>query len=420
MRIAIFTDLYLEIAGGIPSSISAQKLELEKLGHSVTVFCPGKKLPKEKNIIVLPTSKFLKINGAPLAKWPNKIVAYVEEKFPNFETDFDLIHAHYEAGASIAAVLLAKKYKKPLVQTMHGREDMAIAVNVPHPFKTLAGVVLNKIHKHYLKKFTDNIKIKKDGYLAPTIATKNMWELMVREANCADVVITPSEHFAEKLKHYGVSKKTEVVSNGVSDDVVEKIDWKVRKLDKNSDTPLKIIWTSRLSKEKRILEFLEALKIVKEKSDKFFFTALGDGNELGFAMKFVEDNGLMKNCDIKGAVPHDKVLKYLKDQHLSIINSYGFDTQGLTILEAAATGLPVIYCDKDMDQVVLKNSGLRAEDETPEKMAELILAIIEHPAIIKEMSKACFKSRKEVLQSTQIKNLLRVYRGVKKRPDGRF
>lgn len=412
MRIAIFTDLYLEVAGGIPSSISAQKQELEKIGHEVTVFCPGKKMPSEKNVILLPTAKFLKINGAPLARWPKIVVKYVEEKFPNFQTDFDLIHVHYEAGASIAAIMLAKKYKMPLIQTMHGREDMAIAVNVPHPFKTLAGFVLNKIHKHYLAGFTEEIKIKKDDYLAPTIAQTKMWELMVREANCADEVITPSEHFADKLRHYGVTKPITAVSNGVSDEIVSKTNWKVRKLSKDSDEPLKIIWTSRLSKEKRILEFLEALKIVKEKTDKFFFTALGDGNELGFAMKFAEDNKMQDNCDFKGAIPHEEVLKYLETQHLSIINSYGFDTQGLTILEAAAVGLPVIYCDRDMDQVVLENGGLRAEDETPEKMAELILDIIEHPAIIEEMSKACFKNRNIVLQSTQIKNLLRIYKKV--------
>ena len=410
MRIAVFTDLYLEIAGGIPSSISAQKNELEKLGHEVTVFCPGFSMPKEQNVFILPTAKLIKINGAPTARWPKLVVKYVEEKFPNFKTDFDLIHVHYEAGASIAGILLAKKYQLPLVQTMHGREDMAISVNVLHPFKTIAGVGLNLIHRHYLKDYADPVKVKKDGYLAKTLATRNMWELMVREANCADFVITPSEHFADKLRHYGVVKKITAVSNGVSDEVVRGTNWQVRKLEKDSKEPLRIIWTSRLSREKRILEFLEALKLVKEKSDRFFFTALGDGNDLGFAMKFVEDNKLTKNCDIKGAVPHEEVLKYLENQHLSIINSYGFDTQGLTILEAAAVGLPVIYCDKDMDQVVLENGGLRAEDETPEKMAELILEIIEHPKIIEEMSRACFKHRSQVFQSTQIKNLLKVYK----------
>jgi glycosyltransferase involved in cell wall biosynthesis len=409
MKIAVFTDLYLEIAGGIPSSISAQKQELEKLGHKVTVFCPGFTTPKEKNVVLLPTATLIKTGGAPTARWPKIIVKFIEEKYPNFKNDFDLIHVHYEAGASIAAILLAKKYKMPLVQTMHGREDMAIAVNVAHPFKTFAGASLNAIHGHYLKKFVKKIHIKKDDYLADTTAKCRMWELMVREANCADQVITPSQHFADKLKHYGVSKPITAVSNGVSDKVANESDWKVRTLKKGSSEPLRIIWTSRLSREKRILPFLEALKIVKESSSQFFFTAVGDGNEFEAARKYVLENGLSKNVKFLGAVPHEKVLELLRNEHLSIINSYGFDTQGLTILEAGAVGLPVIYCDKDMDQVVLKDAGVRAEDETPEKMAELILNCINNPEVIEKMSKAAFKNRDQVLQSTQIKSLLKVY-----------
>ncbi len=410
MRIAVFTDLYLEIAGGIPSSISSQKKELEKLGHEVTVFCPGFSKPKEKNVVVLPTAKYIKINGAPCARWPKVIVKFIDKEYPFFKDSFDLIHAHYEAGASIAAILLAKKYKMPLVQTMHGREDMAIAVNVSHPYKTIAGCGLNKIHKHYLKNIAKNVRVKKDIYLAPTIARANMWELMVREANCANQVITPSQHFANKLKHYGVSKPITAVSNGVEDKIANSHHWKIRRLEKSSNEPVRIIWTSRLSKEKRILPFLEALKIVKEKSDKFFFTAVGDGNEFEASKKYVLEHGLSKNVKFLGAVPHEKVLELLKNEHLSIINSYGFDTQGLTILEAGAVGLPVIYCDKDMDQVVLKDAGLRAYDESPEKMAELILEIIEKPELIEKMSKAAMKNREQVLQSTQIKNLLAIYK----------
>ncbi len=409
MRIAVFTDLYLEIAGGIPSSISAQKKELEKLGHKVTVFCPGFSKPTEKNVVVLPTASLIKINGAPCAKWPGKVVKFIEKEYPFFKDSFDLIHAHYEAGASIAAVMIAKKYKMPLVQTMHGREDMAIAVNVPHPFKTFAGMGLNIIHKSYLKKYTGKIKVKRDKYLAPTIATKNMWELMVREANCADQVITPSQHFADKLKHYGVSRPITAVSNGVEDKIANNTNWQVRSLKNGSNEPVRIIWTSRLSKEKRILPFLEALRLVKSESNEFFFTAVGDGNNFEAAKKYVLENGLAKNVKFLGAVPHEKVMKLLETEHLSIINSYGFDTQGLTILEAGAVGLPVIYCDKDMNQVVIKDAGMCAFDETPEKMADVILHIIKNKELIEKMSKAALKNRGQVLQSTQIKNLLKVY-----------
>lgn len=409
MRIAVFTDLYLEIAGGIPSSISAQKKELEKLGHTVVVFCPGFSKPKEKNVVVLPAAKYASINGAPTARWPQIIVKFVEKQYPNFGDHFDLIHSHYEAAASMAAVILARKYNLPLVQTMHGREDMAIAVNVTHPFKTLAGTGLNAIHRHFMHKYSKVKRIKRDNYLADTAAKCRMWELMVRQANCADEVITPSQHFADKLKHYGVSRPITPVSNGVEDKVALGTDWKIRKVSKASHEPIRIIWTSRLSKEKRIMPFLESLKLVKEDSDRFFFTAVGDGNEFEAAKKYVLENGLSKNVKFLGAVPHEKVLELLKTEHLSIINSYGFDTQGLTILEAAATGLPVIYCDRDMKQVVLPDAGMCAHDESPKQMAKLILDIINNPELIEKMSRAAMKQRKAVFQSTQIKNLLAVY-----------
>ena len=408
IRIAIFTDLYLEIAGGIPSSISAQKTALEKLGHEVTIFCPSKKPTREKNVFVLPTAHF-RVNGAPVARWPKIIIKFIDKNFPNFKTDFDLVHVHYEAGASIAGIILAKKYQLPLIQTMHGREDMAIAVNVPTPFKTITATVLNLIHRHYLKRYTKPVSIKKDHYLAKTSTTKNMWELMVREANCADQIITPSQHFAKKLQKYGVSKPITAVSNGVPDQVVNNTDWTVRALKQDKKAPLRLIWTNRLSREKRIMPFLEALVIVKKTTNQFFFTAVGNGNELETAKQFVLKNDLKNNVKFFGAVSRAKAIELLKSEHLSIINSYGFDTQGLTILEAGAVGLPVIYCDKDMDEIVLEGAGLRAKNESPEAMAELILSIIKNPQAIEKMSRAAFLKRTEVLQSTQIKSLLKVY-----------
>ena len=342
MRIAIFTDLYLEIAGGIPSSVSAQKTALEQLGHQVTIFCPATKAPKNRSIIALPTLK-LKINGAPIARRPKKIIKFIEANFPNFKTDFDLIHTHYEAATSIAGIILAKKYHLPLVQTMHGREDQAVAINVPHPFKTIVAVILNTLHLNSLKScVSTDSKIKPDHYLAPTLATSNMWELMVREANCADQVITPSQHFADKLKHYGVRRSITAVSNGVPDEIIRHSVQTVRTLKKSNSSPLRIIWTNRLSREKRILPFLEALAIVKRSTDQFFFTAVGDGNQIKAAQKFVKRHDLNNNVKFLGAVSRQEALTLLKNEHLSIINSYGFDTQGLTILEAGAVGLPVI------------------------------------------------------------------------------
>ena len=88
MKIAIFTDLYLEVAGGIPSSIKAQKAELEKLGHKVTVFCPGF-CCGESGVALVPTSKWLKVNGAPMARWPGVVLKWLRREWAEFDFDVD-------------------------------------------------------------------------------------------------------------------------------------------------------------------------------------------------------------------------------------------------------------------------------------------------------------------------------------------
>lgn len=425
LHIAIFTDVFLGIPGGIPSSIRAQKTSLEALGHQVTIFCPGTQQDFENplsqfganhdpNIILVPTAKFL-VNGAPFSKWTKYVTRFIEKKYPNLAETFDLFHIHYEATTSMAGLLLAKKYGIKVVQTMHGREDMAIAINVPHPFKTLAATGINLIHRTTLKSIAkkspkpdyQNTEIKN---LAPTIARREMWQMMVRQANLADQVITPSAHFAKKLQLFGVTHPISVISNGIADQEIANFTPKIRNYQRSE--PLRILWFSRLSKEKRILPFLESLRIAQklEPNFRFIFTIIGDGNQMSKVQKFCKKHFDEASIKILGTIPHQEILqKYTEDQHLSIINSYQFDTQGLTILEAAACNLPVIYADPDMSEIVPNHGGLCAKSPTPHAMAELLLKIYHQPEIIQKLSQNLAASEKTYLQSHQIKKLLDLY-----------
>lgn len=426
LRIAIFTDVFLGIPGGIPSSIRAQKTALESLGHQVTIFCPGTQQDFENplsqfganhdpNIILVPTAKFL-VNGAPFSKWTKYVTRFIEQKYPNLAETFDLFHVHYEATTSMVGLLLAKKYGIKVIQTMHGREDMAIAINVPHPFKTLAATGINLIHRTTLKPIAkkslkpdyQNTEIKN---LAPTIARRQMWQMMVRQANLADQVITPSAHFAKKLQLFGVTRPISVISNGIADQEMTNFTPQVRSYQRSE--PLRILWFSRLSKEKRILPFLESLKLAQELEPnfRFIFTIIGDGNQMSKVQKFCKKHFDEASIKIFGTIPHQEILqKYTKDQHLSIINSYQFDTQGLTILEAAACNLPVIYADPDMSEIVPNHGGLCAKSPNPCAMTELLLKIYHQPELIQKLSQNLAASEKTYLQSQQIEKLLKLYR----------
>lgn len=398
MKIAIFSDLYaFPATGGVPSSIRAQKNALEKMGHEVVIFSPGiKSKNQEKNVIIIPTHKFIKINQINLAKRPGKIEKYILKKYAQFY-DFDLVHVHYEASCSIAGVRLARRFGLPLVQTMHGREDQAIAINVIFGLKKIVASILVFLHSRYIPRI---IKIKKDDAEAPTGARAKMWGLMVNQAEQADLVLAPSEHFAKKLQHYGVTKKVVKISNGVNEGIVQN-DFEAR-IWKEGE-PLHMIWNSRVSREKRMLPFLEGLRSLKR---DYVLDVYGDGNELKKAQKFVKKNNL--NVHFYGYRSRSEILTQMQKVHLAIMASYDFDTQGMTLLEAQATGLPVFFCDPAMQEVVPDGSYIMSAGPSPEKMVRALEHI--SPAQIKIMSETMLRCRKDVLAPGPIKKMEQLYR----------
>lgn len=405
MRIAIFTDLYEPWAtGGIISSIKAQKTELERQGHEVIVFCPGFE-SRDKTVVTVPTHKMIRINGAVIAKRPSLVEKFVLEKFPDFAS-FDVVHVQYEASCSIAGVRLAKKFNLPLVQTMHGREDIAIATNVAHPVKYITASLLNGMHGICLK---HTEKVNRDIYQAPTFTRAKMWTMMVNHANMADVVTAPSRHFADKLRHYGVEKPIVVVSNGVSNELARS-EAEVRRL-QDGDT-LKMIWNSRVSKEKRMMPFLQTLTLLER---PYILYVYGDGNELKQAEKFAQDNQL--KVKFYGVAKREKIFERMRGVHMSVVVSYNFDVQPMTLLEAEAVGAPVLICDPALREVVARGGYLMADNPTPKGLAEVLNKM---PAEkIEQMSEVMLKNRENTAQEKQTEKMLAVYEKAIKLHGGR-
>ena len=396
MRIAVFTDIYAPWAtGGIVSSIQAQKRELEKLGHTVVVFCPGFD-SDDPTVVTVPTFKWLKINETAVARTPQEIETAILDQRPEFGREFDLVHAHYEAACSIAGIRLARRFGLPVVQTMHGREDMAIAVNVAPALRFGVAEALDLLHAQCLE---HGVEVERDQFQAPTLTRARMWRLMVNHAESADVVVTPTRHFAEKLRHYGVTRPLRVVSNGVDEDLVTQ-EFQVRRLEEGA--PLLMLWNSRVSHEKRIMPFLKA---VAQLQRPYHLTVYGDGNDLKKAQRYARQQDLA--VEFRGRRPRTEIIRQMGSAQLAIMASYNFDTQGMTLLEAKATGLPVFFCDPNMREVVPEGSYVLAAGPEPEAMAAALEAL---PARqIEKMSRVMMAHREEALQSAQIQKLLAVY-----------
>ena len=414
MKIAIFSDCYLDLTGGIVSVINIEKAELEKRGHEVKVFSSAyphsEKEIKEfdgKNIFPVPSCKVFGRGATPIARRPKIIEKWLLKNHPELK-DFDIFYVHYEAGCSIAGLRLAKKLHIPAVQVMHGREDMGEENLIPKGFRTFVAKNLNRFHSWYLP---HNKTVARDNYLATTTAKSKMWTMMVNHADYADLIITPSEHFKEKLIYYGVKKKIVALHHGLASEKVT-VDVKPKEL-KFGET-LNIIWHSRISGEKRPMEFLKALDILQTKygHKNYKLDAYGPGPDLERAKKYAKDHYL--HVTFHGPKPFDEIWQTMQKAHLDVLVSYNYDTFGMTLIEAEAAGIPSFFVDKDMEEILPEGSYVLASGPSPEAMASALNELLEHPERITKMSETLLKDRKRLDIKNKIDELEKIFKELKK------
>ena len=407
MKIAIFSDCYLDLIGGIISVINTEKAELEKRGHTVEVFSSAyphsdselKKLAKD-HIYPVPSCKIFGRGLTPIARRPKVIEKWLLKNHPEIKS-YDIYYIHYEAGCSIAGLRLAKKFHIPTIQVMHGREDVGEEKLIPFGFRTIVATLLNWFHSWYLP---HPITIHRDKYLASTLARAKMWTLMINHANYADLVITPSKHFSNKLLHYGINKPTISLHHSINDALIEENI--LPKSLRPTDT-LEIIWHSRVSGEKRPLAFLEALRLLQYQYHKtnYHLSVYGDGLDLKKAQKFVKRHKL--NVTFYGVASPKHIRHAMEKTHLDVLVSYGSDTFGMTLIEATSAGIPSFIVDKDMEEILPKGSYIIAKDPSPTQMASALADLLEHPDKVTSMSQIALANRNVLRNSHKINQLER-------------
>jgi len=117
------------------------------------------------------------------------------------------------------------------------------------------------------------------------------------------------------------------------------------------------MYAGRLAKEKN-LEFLSKVvaRYMHENSNVWFLI-VGDGPERKALESFFEDEGLMGRTIFTGYIPHKEIKDYYKAADLFVFASLT-ETQGLVVLEALASGTPVVaIAYKGIANVLVNGEG---------------------------------------------------------------
>ncbi len=141
-------------------------------------------------------------------------------------------------------------------------------------------------------------------------------------------------------------------------------------------------YIGRLSEEKGILNFVEAIPRVLETRGEATFLIGGDGQLRSQVEKHVDK--LSNKVKYAGWIPYDELPHYLNELKLLVLPSY---TEGLPniMLEAMACGTPVLATPVGSipDMVKDGENGFIMEDNSPESIARNVLSALTHPNLEK-------------------------------------
>lgn len=400
MHIALVTDYYLPTLGGVQTAIKAAKESIKQLGHQTTVFCPLHEPSPDPDVVALPTSGVFKPDGFPFAWSPQAAITTLTKELA--ERNVDVVHVHSEMFAALAGIKAAQTLGIPVVQTMHGRVDVYTAKVLPLP--QITTLLLAGLHRRHLP-HTAAPADSSVPYMNTPVA-RRMWRLMVNQANAANMVIVPSDHFATKLIHQGVHPPVRVISNGLEDSVLRFVGQpQVRQ--HMAGEPLKVMWCGRISPEKRPDAFIRAVAGVGESVEANLY---GDGVAMKQTKRLIDRLGVGHRVRLSGSVPQHEILNAMHDHHVFVSSSYDFDNQPMVILEALATGLPVVVSDPDLTEGLPAGGFAVAASSNYQDLAAVLSNLQATPGLIGAMSAAVVAQDQQANHFRHGQQLLNIYR----------
>lgn len=343
MNIAMFSDTYAPQINGVATSIRVYKKKLMERGHKVVVVAPS--APEdERDVFVVRSIPFPFESQHRISIASTKNILEFMRK-----NNVQIIHSHSPFFIGFKALRVQEEMGLPHVHTYH---------------------TLLPEYRHYIPKpFTPPRKL---------VEHFSAWF-----CNMTNVVIAPTEDIKRELESYGVKRPIEVLPTGIE---VEKFEVEAPEELKRKWNPERkkvVLYAGRIAKEKN-LDFL--LRVFERlNAPDIAFIMIGDGPEREEVEEFAKEKGL--DLRVTGFVPHDEIPLYYKLGDVFVFASKT-ETQGLVLLEALASGLPVVALKWKGVKDVLKNceAAVLIEEENEKLFVEKIKRILENDRLREEFS----------------------------------
>lgn len=392
MNIGFFSETYSPDINGVVTSMNSFRDELERLGHTVYVFAPGEELfswrvrKKQRTKGVYRFSSF----QYPLYKSLRVAIPFnwnVQRTIPRLK--LDVVHSHTPFSMGLFAGGISWRQKLPHVHTYH------------------------TLYPEYVKFYWPGFK---------RWNQKSAERLSAMFCNRVTEIIAPSDGIKEKLKGYGITTPITTLPTGIDRAYFETKD-SGNEIRKRYGIPAKaplVITVARLGKEKSVDHLLHSFKHFLGFQPDAWYIIVGDGparleletlaRELGIAGKVVFTGFMAKKAD---------VIKAYSTSDAFIFASQT-DTQCLTLLEGAASGLPLVArYDKPLETALQdEKNGLFVRGDDQHKFAWKLNHVIADKALAKRYGRESEKIARGQSAERRALELVSLYEKAKKDYNG--
>jgi glycosyltransferase involved in cell wall biosynthesis len=364
--------------GGVPTAVETIRRGLESLGHQVVVVAPRMAGATDSGPGVI------RVPAIPAPTYPD--FALPLPLGPSLTRrllalDLDVFHAHHPFLLGVSARRLARASGRPLVFTYHTLYDRyAHYVPLPH------GMVARRAIR---------------------------WSAGF--ADTADLVLAPSDFVARRLRTQGVRRPIEVLPTGVDLEHFRPGGRAAAReaLGLAADDRV-LLYAGRLDREKNLSFLLDA--VARVHAPRIRLLIVGRGTQTAALRREAALRSMGERAEFRGGVTPDRLSTYYQAADLFVFASTT-ETQGLAVLEAMASGLPVVAVRASgVEEVVAEGvSGLLV----PEDAGAFAAAVSQILADTDLASKLALGGREAAgpLASTgQVGRLVTAYRRVREKP----
>ena len=336
MHVVMFGDQHAETLGGAQVSMRLQRRFLERAGHTVTMVAPaihgarGRAVPADPAYIDLPSVP-ITVDREYSMSWPGRRTDRWLDAAIAARPPVDVVHVQADFWGAFIGHRFAGRHGLPVVHTMHNRVDVGIRATAPFP-----GLVLRVLGAWQRRAMG-----------APATGSDG-WAYLRGLASGASAVTAPSSHFARRLEENHVFAGVDVIWNGIDDDLLDEALAATATAAATAGGPGRrptFVWLGRMSPEKRLLPFLEAIAVSGVDAD---VEVIGGGGQLRAAHRLIGRRRPRATVRFAGRMPYAQTLRRIAAADAVVQTSIGFETQGMTIFEAASLGTPAIVSDPDL------------------------------------------------------------------------